>query len=103
MADEDTVEIAWYARYPEFACHRVRMGARAFHLDPSYAFQVGGAPRIRIARAFAAPTNDKQWDIDYGYVDLLQPSFSIGVMAAWYDVPTLSHNRTDSYSAILNL
>lgn len=103
MADEDTVEIAWYARYPEFSCYRVRMPARAFHQDPSYAFQVGGAPRTRIAVGAARPTADKQWDIDYGYVDLLQPSFATGVMAGWYDCPTLSHNRTDIYSTMINL
>lgn len=62
-----------------------------------------GEPRNRIWRGLAAPTNDKQYDIDFGYVDLLPLSWSFGPMAVWYDTPLLSHSRTDSYSTIVNI
>lgn len=104
MADQDTVEIAWFARFPEFALYRVRMAARAFHANPAWAFsKADGEPRHRIARALPAPTNSPDYNIDFGYVDLLQPTFSLGVMAAWYDAPTLASTRADIYCSMINV
>lgn len=104
MIDGDTVEIAWFARYPDFNLYRVKMTARAFFANPSWAFSVtDGEPKNRIWRVLAAPARDKQYDIDFGYVDLLPISWATGTMAAWYDTPLLSHRRTDSYSTIVNL
>lgn len=104
MVDPDTVEIAWAARYPDFNTYRVRMQARAFFSNPSWAFSnTDGEPRNRIWQAIPAITNSKKHDIDFGYIDLLPLSWATGVMAAWYDNPTLSSTRTDTYFTMINL
>lgn len=104
MIDEDTVGISWAGRYPDFNTYWVKVQARGFYANPWWAFSASsGEPKRRIWRAIPADSAVKTYDIHFGYIDLLPLTWATGVMAAWYDCPTLSANRADAYSTVINL
>jgi hypothetical protein len=101
----DTLDLLWFSRSPEWSLYRVRMSARGFFENPSWAFsKTDGEPRARVMRSFLAPAAAATaygLRVNVGYADLTHLPWSDKVMASWYDCPSLNAVKTTLYSTVL--
>lgn len=99
----DTLDLVWFSRSSEWTLYHIRMGARGFFENPSWAFAAsGGEPRQRIMRSFLVPVaNNYGLRVDCGYADIVALPWSDRLMIAWYDKPLLVAGKTSLYSSIV--